>query len=157
MMRSDSSSLQQISKQAYGNNPSRFRFILPSVTPARALPAHPPGWPGRWLIASVLLTIALGCMVLTAVVGAGLAVRRGAITGPDVDLRLGSVRIVAVTNAYPDCNPRLEGCQVDFIHPRAGLPRYYTVWVVTHRQTPGPGGMQDQFGSQRLLKIQTSP
>jgi hypothetical protein len=110
----------------------------------------------RWLVSGTLIALAAGVLFVVGVVGAVLGIQYGVVPGPALNLQLGFVNIVAVTNEYPDCNPSAAGC-VAASTPRGALPRYYIVWVVTPHKVAGTGSTQEQYGGARLLTIQAGP
>src|SRR5512134_3780755 len=78
------------------------------------------------LAAIVCLALALGC-------GLGsVAVRQGVLKPPDVNMELGSVRVVGITSNSPECTRLvMPGCVG--LQP-ADVAHIYTLWLLQQSQ-----------------------
>jgi hypothetical protein len=72
------------------------------------------------LAAAAALALLLACGLL------GAGVRAGALTPPNVDVALGSGRLIARTSVIPPCSQLIGP---DCIGTRARVRRLYTVWL----------------------------
>jgi hypothetical protein len=97
----------------------------------------------------VVLILAIACTILALSCGLGaVAVRRGVVKPPNLNLQLGGVRLVGITSTFPDCTRLLAaGCtrlnQLPTTH-------VYTLWLFV----PGGQNSGNRPRITRLLAIQ---
>ncbi len=111
----------------------------------------------RWLVALALATLFAVSLLAMGVLGVALGVRYGVVAGPNLNIDLGLVRLVANTNQAPNCNPADPACAAPGLHPAGLSPRYYSVWVVTTQKMVAPSGGPEQYGGVRVLAVQSGP
>jgi hypothetical protein len=87
----------------------------------------------RRMSRNVLLTPAIGLVVLMLSCGLGaVAVQQGNIAPPDVNVDLGTVRMIGLTSNMPDCTRQLTpGCVEQNQTPSAHI---YTLWLMAQRE-----------------------
>lgn len=109
-----------------------------------------------WLRGCIVV-IALCCLLPLAGFGAGVAIQRGMLHGPEFHVEIGRYSVIAFTTEYPDCHPFSGGCVVGLLHPPGTLPSFYTIWFVTVNRVPIPGGVREAVGGRRVLKLRVAP
>jgi len=73
----------------------------------------------------IAVTLSL-MLLIVEVIGLRVAIRRGQIVSPTIDLELGIVRIVGYTTHYPDCPPYKQCPPQSVAPPQA----FYVVWSI---------------------------
>jgi hypothetical protein len=76
----------------------------------------------------VALIIAIACTILTLSCGlGGVAVRQGVVAPPNVNVELGSMRVIGISSISPECTRLIiPGCiGLDPVN----APRIYTLWL----------------------------
>jgi hypothetical protein len=111
----------------------------------------------RWLVALALAALFALSLLAVGVLGVGLGVRYGVVLGPNLNIDLGLVRLVASTNPAPDCNPADPVCAAQRLRADSPAPRFYSVWVVTKQKVVTPSGGPEQYGGVRVLAVQSGP
>ena len=81
----------------------------------------------------IMLLVAIGCMILALSCGLStFAVRAGVIAPPDINLDIGSIRVVGLTSRMPDCHRLLApGCAR---LSETSAQRFYTLWLLMQRE-----------------------
>jgi len=110
-----------------------------------------------WLVSTALGVLFATLLLAAALALAVLGVRLGLVPGPALNITFGNFQVVAQTNSYPDCNPRVATCAAQRQQPGSALPRYYSLWVVTTQKVGGPGSSQEQYGGARVFAMQAGP
>jgi hypothetical protein len=91
----------------------------------------------RWL---TLITALSGAVLLLSVLGvlaSIAAIERGLVRGPDVNLTIGSYRLIARATDRPECLPlTVHECFVSFPTASVSAPRYYAIWLGQVRFIP---------------------
>jgi hypothetical protein len=79
-----------------------------------------------WRYVALIITIA--CTILTLGCGlGGVAVRQGVVAPPNVNVELGSMRVIGISSISPECTRLIiPGCiGLDPVN----APRIYTLWL----------------------------
>ena len=122
-------------------------------------------WPRRQnlflLSAGLMLTAAVGLLLAAGLAG-GLALRRGLVRVPAVDVRVGGLHVMSFTSDNPNCHPLLlPNCGTATLagHLAPARPQYYMLWAVAVRETRLPGGsvIWEQVGGGRVLQWPVGP
>jgi len=84
-----------------------------------------------WRHAALIVVIACTILALGCGLG-GVAVRQGALTPPNINLDLGSMRLVGIKSNSPECiRLIIPGCiGLDPVN----APRIYTLWLFQQRE-----------------------
>jgi hypothetical protein len=99
-----------------------------------------------WRHAALMLTIACTILVLSCGLGS-VAVRQGVLTPPNVNLELGSVRVVGINSNSPECTRLIiPGCIG--LEP-ANITHIYTLWLFQQRER----GSWSQPSITQLLRV----
>jgi hypothetical protein len=85
----------------------------------------------------------------------GLAIVRGQILGPAINIQFGPYHLLSRTTTTPDCHPLTVGCVA--ARPVGAARRYYTIWVLTLSEQPIVGGLQEHLNSARILTLPITP
>ena len=84
-----------------------------------------------WRHAALIMAIA--CAILVLGCGLGIAsMQRGMVAPPEVNMRVGSIRLVGLSSRLPECSRLLvPGCES---LTRASTARIYTLWLLVQRE-----------------------
>ena len=121
-----------------------------------------PRWQKLFLLAAGLMLTAAFGLLLAAGLASGLAIRRGLVRVPAVDVRVGRLHVMSFVSDNPNCHPLLlPNCGTATL-TRQFSPRrrqYYMLWAVAVRETRQPGGgvIWDQVGGGRVLQWPVGP
>ena len=87
----------------------------------------------RGISRPVLLTLTIGLIIVVLSCGLGaVAVQQGKIAPPNLNVDLGSVRMVGLTSNMPDCTRQLTpGCVQQNRTPSVHI---YTLWLMTQSE-----------------------
>jgi hypothetical protein len=119
-----------------------FTQSITRKTEASMRPAH----------LGAVLASALGAgmvLLVTATVVFGLAIQRNVIAPPELDVRLGRVRLVAYTTHTPNCVRFLTSCPLELI--ARPTQDYYVFWVLTRTGQPAPP--DERVTGRRILNL----
>lgn len=95
-------------------------------------------------------------LALLAPASLAVAVGRGLIEGPALDLRLGSYHLVARSTEHPACLPLPQQCFIPRPPFQLPQPRYYTVWAgrISYPPVRGKPSRFATVEGRRLLQVQ---
>jgi hypothetical protein len=100
----------------------------------------------------------IGCsLIVMLCLGGALAVVRGQMVGPAIDLQLGRYHVLSRTTTSPNCHPLSAGCVLTTQRLAHAAQAYYTISVLSVTEVQISGGVQEQLNTARLITLPIAP